>query len=229
MPRNAAPKAPTKPRSKPPAKPQRPTTVLFVRHGQTPTTGSVLPGRAKGLHLSDKGREQAEAAAERVGGIAKIAAVYASPLERTRETAAPIAKRAGLRVMSERGLLECDFGDWTGRQLKQLMKLPEWATVQRYPSGFRFPNGESFAEMQTRITDTITKLSERHRGETIVCVSHADPIKAAVAAAVGTPLDLFQRIVISPCSVTVIAYSAGGPVVLTVNSMSGELQGLQPS
>ena len=196
----------------------KPTTVLLVRHGQTPTTGDVLPGRAKGLHLSDKGRGQAEAAAARMTAAQlKAAALYASPLERTRETAAPIAKALGLKTTADKGLLECDFGDWTGGKLKELSKLPEWRTVQRYPSGFRFPNGESFTEMQSRITGTVARLCAEHRGETIVCVSHADPIKAAVADALGTHLDLFQRIVISPCSITTIVYSDGGPTVLGVN------------
>jgi probable phosphomutase (TIGR03848 family) len=201
--------------------------VLFVRHGQTATTGKVLPGRAKGLHLSDTGRQQAEAAADRLAGT-KAAAVYASPLERTRETAAPIAKRLGLKVTVERDLLECDFGEWTGKELKTLMKLPEWHTVQRYPTGFRFPGGESFPEMQTRIERAVDTMRERHPGQTVVAVSHADPIKAVVAAAVGTHLDLFQRIVISPCSVTAIAFGPGGPTVLSVNTV-GALTELSPS
>ena len=204
--------------ARPKSKPTPPTTVLYVRHGQTPTTGSVLPGRAKGLHLADVGKQQAEAVAERLKGIKAIDAIYASPLERTRETAAPIAKARGLKVVAEKGLLECDFGEWTGRSLKELMKLPEWSTVQRYPSGFRFPGGESFAEMQTRITGAVSELVTRHPGGTIVCVSHADPIKAAVASALGTHLDLFQRINISPCSVTTITYATGGPFVLNVNA-----------
>jgi probable phosphomutase (TIGR03848 family) len=203
--------------------------VLFVRHGQTPTTGATLPGRAKGLHLADKGRDQADAVAARLAEMKRIDAVYASPLERTRETAAPIAKARGLKVQVERGLLECEFGDWTGRKLKDLMKLPEWTTVQRYPSGFRFPNGESFAEMQTRITDAVGRLVARHPGGVVVAVSHADPIKAAVAAALGTHLDLFQRIVVSPCSVTAVAYGSSGPTVLTVNHTSGSLAELAPS
>ncbi|MBW3556273.1 MAG: MSMEG_4193 family putative phosphomutase [Actinobacteria bacterium] len=210
-------------------KPSPATTVLYVRHGQTPTTGSVLPGRARGLHLAEGGRRQAEEVAERLGTLKVIDAIYASPLERTRETAAPIGRQRGLRVGSEKGLLECDFGEWTGRPLKELMKLPEWATVQRYPSGFRFPGGESFAEMQTRITTTVASLVQRHPGGTIVAVSHADPIKAAVAAAVGTHLDLFQRIVISPCSVTTVTYGAGGPMVLNVNSTGGPLGEVKPS
>ena len=207
------------------AKPSAPkaTTVLLVRHGQTPSTGTTLPGRAKGLHLADTGRAQAEAAAARIAKLDKVTAVYASPLERTRETAAPIAAGLGLRVKTDRGLLEADFGDWTGRALKELARLPEWKTVQRYPSGFRFPGGESFTEMQTRITATLAKLAAAHRGETIVAVSHADPIKAALAYAFGTHLDLFQRIVVSPCSVSAIWYGDSGPVVLTANSTGDDL------
>jgi probable phosphomutase (TIGR03848 family) len=203
--------------------------VLFVRHGRTPTTGATLPGRATGLHLADAGREQADAVAVRLAELERIDAVYASPLERTRETAAPIAKARGLRVRSERGLLECDFGEWTGKPLKNLMKLPEWRTVQRYPSGFRFPGGESFVEMQARMTTTVARLVERHPGGMVVAVSHADPIKAVVADALGTHLDLFQRIVISPCSVTVVAYSEGGPTVLAVNHTTGSIAELRAS
>lgn len=205
------------------------TLVLLVRHGQTPTTGKILPGRAPGLHLADRGREQADAVAARIAALPRVDAVYASPLERTRETAAPIAKARGLRVQVERGLLECDFGDWTGEELKRLMKLPEWTTVQRAPSVFTFPGGESFAAMQYRIVDAISRLRARHPGGVVVCVSHADPIKAAVAHALGTHLDLFQRIVISPCSVSAIAYSSAGPVVLAVNSTGSSLAELRPS
>ncbi len=212
--------------------PPSPTLVLLVRHGQTPTTGKVLPGRAAGLHLADKGTQQAEAVALRIAALQtdtrKVAAVYASPLERTRETAAPIAKALGLRVRRAKGLLECEFGDWTGAELKKLSKLPEWRTVQRNPSGFRFPGGESFTEMQTRIGTAIETIRAEHPGQTVVAVSHADPIKAAVAQAMGMHLDLFQRIVISPCSVSAILYTADGPIVLAVNS-TGDLRTLVPS
>lgn len=207
----------------------KPTVVLLVRHGQTPTTGQSLPGRAPGLHLADAGREQAAAVAARVAELKKVDAVYASPLERTRETATPIAKAMKQRVKIDRGLLECDFGTWTGKKLKDLAKKPEWRTVQRYPSGFRFPDGESFTEMQDRMTGTLRTLAERHRGGVVVAVSHADPIKAAAAHALGTHLDLFQRIVISPCSVTAILYAADGPMVLAVNSITGPLSTLAPS
>ena len=236
------------------ATPSPPTLVFLVRHGTTPTTGAVLPGRTPGLHLSDKGKAQAASVGERLkswmqpadqkaspggganrrskktGGArrAAISGVYSSPLERTRETAAAIASALGTSVRTERGLLECDFGEWTGGSLKELSKRPEWTTVQRYPSGFRFPGGESFTEMQTRIVQALHRICDRHPGEAVVAVSHADPIKAAVADAVGTHLDLFQRIVISPCSVTAISYGTAGPAVLAVNS-TGSLGELMPS
>ncbi len=202
---------------------------LLVRHGQTPTTGKVLPGRAAGLHLAEAGVAQAQAAADRIAALSRVDAIYASPLERARETAAPIGKARGLKVGIDKGLLECDFGAWTGAELKKLMKLPEWNTVQRAPSTFRFPGGESFTEMQGRMIGTIDRLRAAHEGGVVVCVSHADTIKAAVSHAMGTHIDMFQRIVISPCSITAIAYSAGGPVVLTVNSTGGSLAELRPS
>jgi probable phosphomutase (TIGR03848 family) len=204
------------------------TLVLLIRHGQTPTTGKTLPGRAKGLHLADVGREQAENVAKRLGVLARIDAIYASPLERARETAMPLAKARKLPIKIDRGLLECEFGDWTGAELKDLMKKPEWATVQKYPSGFRFPNGESFSEMQTRIVSAVHRLADAHVGGVIACVSHADPIKAVVADAMGTHLDLFQRVSISTCSVSAISYGPHGPNVLCVNSI-GDLSALSPS
>ncbi len=202
--------------------PKKPTTVCFVRHGTTPTTGKVLPGRAKGLHLSERGLVEADLAGRRLAELGSVRAIYSSPLERARETASAIARHVGHSVRIERGLLECDFGDWTGEALIRLSKLPEWQSVQRHPSGFRFPGGESFIEMQGRIAGTIERLCARHPGEVIVLVSHADPIKVAVTDALGVPLDLMQRTVVSPCSITVVVYGTGAPTVLAVNS-TGEL------
>ena len=201
----------------------------MVRHGRTPTTGKVLPGRAAGLHLADSGKAEAEAVAKRIAEIKGVSAIYASPLERARETAAPIGKILGQKVNIHKGLLECDFGDWTGAQLTALMKKPEWTTVQKAPSTFRFPNGESFTEMQQRMVSALDDIRAKHPGGIVVCVSHADPIKAAVAHAMGTHIDLFQRIVIGTCSVSAVAYSPSGPVVLTVNSTGGSLADLRPS
>lgn len=189
----------------------------------------VLPGRAPGLHLSDRGRAQAERIAERLAGL-PIDGIYSSPLERTRETAEPTAAMTGLEVKLDAGLIECDFGGWTGAALADLVALPEWHAVQRSPSSFRFPDGESFVAMQERIVRALEGLCAAHAGGVVVCFSHADPIKAAVAHALGSGLDHFQRIVISPGSVSVISYMDGqAPAVLTVNSTSDALTGLRAS
>ena len=196
----------------------KPATVLLVRHGVTATTGKVLPGRAAGLHLSDEGLRQAEATAARIKALPKVAAIYASPLERAQETAEPIAAARKLKIRTEPGLLECDFGEWTGKRLAALSKKKEWTVVQNRPSSFRFPAGESLREMQGRMTETIDQLAHRHAGRTIVVVSHADPIKAVVVEAMGAHLDAYQRIVISPCSITVIAWHPLRPTLLSVNA-----------
>ncbi|MDA8313486.1 MAG: histidine phosphatase family protein [Actinomycetota bacterium] len=196
-----------------------PTTVLLVRHGTTPTTGRLLPGRAPGLHLSATGRAQAERVAAAIAELdPQPAAVYASPLERARETAAPIARALGVRVRTERGLLELDIGDWTGMSLKRAARRREWGSVQRWPAGFSFPGGESFTALVARATDAVGRLVSAHPGETIVAVSHADPIRALVATAAGAPLDLFQRLVVSTCSVSAVRYTPEGPRVLCVNA-----------
>jgi probable phosphoglycerate mutase len=181
----------------------------------------------RGLHLSETGRAEAEAVAERFRGL-EVAAVYASPLERARETAAPIARALGKEVVVERGLVECDYGEWTGAQLSALRRLPEWKTLQRYPSGFRFPGGESFQELQARFEGAVSRICARHQGQAIIAVSHADCIRVAVALALGVPLDLFQRVVVSPCSTSVVVYGQDGPSVLAVNTYSPP-PGLRPA
>src|SRR5438552_15864498 len=165
------------------------TVVLLVLHGVPPPTAGKRAGRPAGLHLSDEGRKQAENAAERIAKIDKVVAIYSSPLERARETAGIIAKARHQAVRIERGLLELNIGKFTGMALKDAHKTDEWKAIQQHPSGFHFPGGESFTEMQTRITRAIAPLAPRHGGHIIVAVSHAHPIKAAVAHALGTPLD----------------------------------------
>jgi broad specificity phosphatase PhoE len=125
-----------------------------------------------------------------------------------------------LPVQVDPGLLECDFGDWTGAELKNLRRLREWRTVQALPSTFAFPEGESFNAMQHRITSTLDRLAGAHLGQTFVAVSHADPIKAVIASVAGVPLDLFQRFVVSPCSVTALVRGPAAAHVLCVNSTS---------
>lgn len=208
------------------------TLILLVRHGLTPTTGKILPGRTPGLHLSEQGQSQAAQVAERLA-VLPVTAVYSSPMERTLQTATPTAEHFGLPITEEPGLLEGDFGDWTGAQLAELSKLPEWRTVQQRPDKFRFPNGESFKEIRDRMTATMDRLRTAHAGGVVVCFSHADPIRIAVSDALGSPLKKFQRVSIAPCSVSAIAYRPDAPdsepTVLTVNSTAASLTELRPS
>lgn len=205
------------------------TLVLLVRHGTTPTTGRVLPGRSTGLHLSDAGREQADRAAQRLAAL-PVAAVYASPLERTGETAQVTADHLGLPVQEEQGLLECDVGDWTGRELAELSRLPQWRDVQHSPATFAFPGGESIVSMQQRMVTAIARIRAAHLGQVVACFSHADPIKALLAHALGLGLDSFQRFTVSPCSVSAISFPPqGDPMVLTMNSTDEPLTALRPS
>lgn len=204
------------------------TLVLLVRHGLTPTTGQVLPGRAPGLHLSDAGVRQAETLAGRLGEL-PLAALYASPLERTRETAAPTASALGMQPTLDEGLIECDFGDWTGRRLDELAKLPEWDAVQRAPSTFTFPGGEGFAAMQRRIVGALDAIRAAHAGQVVACFSHADPIKVALAHALGTPLDAFQRLWVNPASVSAVRYDGDAVSVVATNRGSGSLTDLRPA
>ncbi|MGC8481621.1 MAG: histidine phosphatase family protein [Acidimicrobiales bacterium] len=195
------------------------TFVVLVRHGKTPTTGQVLPGRAEGLHLSDEGHTEAAAAADRLfDAYPTPTAIFASPLERAQETAAPYGERTGLPIQPAEGLLECDFGEWTGGSLKDLSKTPEWKTVQGAPSRFRFPGGESFTEMSSRIVHFLEEVEVAHRGGVVVCFSHADPIKAAIADALGLHLDQFQRINVTTASISVLAYHDGRPTVVSTNT-----------
>ena len=199
-------------------KPPRPTVVCFVRHGTTATTGKVLPGRARGLHLSDQGRDEAAKAGEalvRHDGVGRLRlAARAHPRDRLGDLRAAWASPSSI----ERGLIECDFGTWTGESLSQLRKLPEWQTVQRWPSGFRFPGGESFVELQARLADTVARICRAHPGEVVVAVSHADCIKIVLASVLGVPLDLFQRIVVAPCSISTVVYGPEGPAVLAMGA-----------
>ena len=200
--------------------------IILVRHGHTPTTGKILPGRAKGLHLSELGKEQASKVATNLSMLDNVTAVYASPMERTLETAKPIASAFGLKVQRNRGLIEADFGKWTGRKLSDLRKLSDWEIVQKNPSLFRFPDGESFIEIQSRMVESITRISDKHRGEIVIAVSHADTIKAFLTAMLGTPLDLFQRLHISPCSVSPVILGNGSPFVLAVNASGANMSSL---
>ena len=202
------------------------TLVLLVRHGTTPTTGRVLPGRAADLHLTDGGRAQAEQVAERLQGVG-LAAIYTSPLERARETAAPTSALTGLPPVEEPGLLECDVGDWTGEALGTLARRAEWRAMHTSASTFRFPGGESFAELHARMVAVLDRLHARHPGGTVACFTHADPIKMAITFALGAALESFHRVVVGTGSVSAIRLTTGQPpAVVAVNSSHGPLSAL---
>jgi probable phosphoglycerate mutase len=193
------------------------TTVVLVRHATTPATGKRLGGWTPGVHLDEAGVAQAEATAARLAEV-PITADYASPLERTQETARIVARPHGLRVRSRRGLGEVDYGEWTDTPLGQLRRRKLWPVIQATPSRVTFPGGESIRGAQARAVDATEELAVEHPGETIVCVSHADVIKAVVAHYLGMPLDTFQRLVISPASITVLRLGVGAPpTLLTIN------------
>lgn len=194
------------------------TRVLLIRHAPTPETGKKLTGRIAGVSLGDGGLELARRTAERLAGV-QLTAVYTSPIERTWETAVEVAAPQGLTPIREDGLLEVDYGKWSGRSLASLYKLKAWRTVQRTPSRFVFPEGEGLLAAQQRGVQTVERLAAAYRKGTIALVSHGDIIKSVIAHHLGQPLDLFQRIVVSPTSVSVIDLpSDGEPRVLAINT-----------
>ena len=206
-------------------------TVILARHGRTAANATgVLAGRSKGVRLDDTGTAQARATAERLVGLT-LAAVVSSPLERCRETAKLLVP--GTRVVAERRLTECDYGDWTGQELKRLAKEPLWRTVQSQPSAARFPAGESLQEMSSRAVSAVRERDAEV--EAVVgahgvwlAVSHGDVIKAILADALGMHLDAFQRLMVDPASLSVITYTPHRTFVHTVNSSSGSLAHLAP-
>ena len=205
------------------------TTLLLVRHGLTAMTGPVLAGWTPGIHLNDRGQEQASALAERLRDV-PLTAIVASPLERCQETAAALAVGRDISVDTDDRLGECKYGDWTGQELKKLAKDPLWKVVQAHPSAAAFPGGEALRDTQARAVDAVrARNAELGDDATWVAVSHGDVIKAIVADALGVHLDMFQRIQIDPCSLTVIRYTTLRPFVVRVNDVGGSVADLMPA
>lgn len=199
------------------------TTLLLARHGLTDLTGPVLAGRTPGVHLSEAGRAQAAALAGRVAGV-RLDAIVSSPLERCRETAQAVAEGRGMEVRVDDRLIECGYGEWTGRPLTELAKEPLWQVVQAHPSAATFPEGESLAGMQHRAVAAIREWNRTLGSKAVyLACSHGDVIKAIVADALGLHLDQFQRITADPAALTVIRYAPLRPFVLRLNDM-GELR-----
>jgi probable phosphomutase (TIGR03848 family) len=192
------------------------TSFFFVRHGVTTHTGHKLTGWLPGVSLSTDGRAEAEAAAAALEPI-KFHAVFSSPLERTLETARIIAARQKTAVAVREDLGEVRYGRWTDRSLKSLRRTKLWSRVQHWPSGARFPEGESLREVQARAIAELERIRAQYPRGRVCCVSHADVIALVVAHFLGVHIDLFQRIVIGPGSITVVAVGDEGPRVLAVN------------
>jgi len=206
------------------------TTVLLLRHGRsTANSDGVLAGWTPGIALDERGREQAREVAERLAAL-PLAAVVSSPLERCLETARPLVDgRDGVDLVVDERLGECRYGDWTGRQIKQLAKDKLWRVVQAHPSAATFPgeDGESLREVQARavaaIRDWDARLGHQFGADAVwVACSHGDVIKAVVADALGLHLDMFQRIVVEPGSVTAIRYTELRPFLLRLNDVAGD-------
>jgi probable phosphomutase (TIGR03848 family) len=195
--------------------------LLLIRHAPTPETGKKLTGRLSGVSLGAAGLDIARRTAESLSAV-KLAAVYASPIERTWETAAAIAEPHGLEVTRHDGLLEVDYGDWSGRTLASLSKLKAWRVVQTTPSRMVFPNGEALVAAQARAVEACEALAAAHRKATIALVTHADVIKAVISHYIGQPLDLFQRVGVTPASVSVIDLPQGGPPMVVATNTNGD-------
>ena len=193
-------------------------TVLLIRHGENEyVKKGRLAGRKPGVHLNDTGLAQAENLAK---ALAKtpIKAIYSSPLDRTMETAAPLAKVHGLEVIPRQGLLEVDFGEWQDKTLKQLRRRKLWPVVQSNPAQARFPEGESFADAQHRIVSEIESILKLHKPkDLIVCVGHSDMIKLAVAYYTGLAMDFFQRLMVQPASISTLHIYEGGARLVNLN------------
>jgi probable phosphomutase (TIGR03848 family) len=191
-----------------------------------------LAGRTPKVGLDETGLKQASALVDRLAGV-PVAAVVSSPLRRCRQTVGPLVAARGLSVVTDGGFAEVDYGEWTGRKLSTLVKEPLWQVVQAHPSAAVFPGGEGLAAVQSRAVAAVRahgqRVAAQHGGDAVwVVCSHGDVIKAVLADALGVHLDSFQRIVVDPCSVSVVRYTATRPFVMRVNDTGGDLAGIVP-
>jgi probable phosphoglycerate mutase len=196
------------------------TTLFLLRHGLTAVTGKKLYGQTRGISLDERGLAQAEQLVARFSPV-RVTAVYSSPLERCIETVEPLANARGLPVIERDGLIEMDAGTWTNRPLAQLRRTRLWRDVMDRPSHFRFPDGDSFAEAQARVLAEIHAIAARHPRGRVVVGTHGDIVRMLVSHFTGAHLDLFQRTMSDPASVSVVHVGQGHPRVLLVNDTGG--------
>ena len=202
------------------------TLLLLVRHAVTDATGKRLTGQLPGFHLSERGRQQAETASERLAAL-PIAAVYASPLERCMETAEPLARRRAVAVTPVPELVDVGYGRWSGRPLAGLYRTNLWRQLVHAPSAIRFPDGETLAEVQGRSLVALERIAAAHRRRVVAVFTHADVVRLAVAHYAGIHIDHFQRIVVSPASVSAVALGERVPRLVRLND-TGTLEDLVP-
>jgi probable phosphomutase (TIGR03848 family) len=208
-------------------------TVILLRHARSSANGAgVLAGRTPKVGLDATGLKQAEALIDRFTGV-RLAAAVVSPLQRCRQTVAPLVGKLGIPRRTDAALAEVDYGEWTGRELKTLVKEPLWTVVQQHPSAAVFPGGEGLAQVQARAVAAVrahdARIAAEHGPDAVwLACSHGDVIKAVLADALGVHLDSFQRIVVDPCSLSVIRYTETRPFVLRTNDTGGNLSGLIP-
>jgi len=194
-------------------------TLLLIRHGENDyVKKNKLPGQQGGIHLNERGQKQAAALADSLKEL-PIQAVYASSLERAVETAEPLAKVLHLEVQLRPALMDINIGSWTGRSLKMLNRIKAWRIVQRAPSIFHFPEGESFLQAQERIVSELDAISMAHKKGLVAIVFHADPIKLAIGHYIGLPFDNFQKLAIETGSVSILGIHEFGAILLALNLM----------
>jgi probable phosphomutase (TIGR03848 family) len=209
-------------------------TLILLRHAQSTANGSgVLAGRSPGVQLAETGQEQAARLVERLAGVT-LAGVVSSPLLRCQQTIAPLTADRGIEPVIEDELSEVDYGEWTGKAIKDLLKEPLWTVVQQHPSAAVFPGGEGLAAVQTRAVAAVrrhdARIAAEHGDEAVwLACSHGDVIKAVLADALGTHLDSFQRIVADPCSVSVVRYTQTRPFVVRMNDHGCEYAAIVPA
>lgn len=196
--------------------PYRMTTFLLIRHGLTDAVGHVMTGHEAGVHLNATGRDQAASLPMRLG-TGPIHAIYASPLERTRETAQPVADARGLAIQIEPRFIEVDFGGWTNRRFADIADDPAWRFYNAYRGATRPPAGEGLLDVQARTVDALLELQEKHPGEVVAVFSHADTLRAILLYFMGMPVDFVQRLEISPARISVLQLGGGAPHVVQVN------------
>jgi probable phosphomutase (TIGR03848 family) len=208
-------------------------TVVLLRHARSTANGSgVLAGRSPGVELDETGRTQADALVARLTAV-PFAEIVCSPLLRCEQTVAPLAAARGLTPVTEPGLSEVDYGDWTNRELKTLATEKLWSVVQQHPSAAVFPGGEGLAAVQARAVAAVrahdARITEAHGPQAVwLLCSHGDVLKSILSDALGQHLDTFQRIVVNPASVSVVQYTETRPFVLRMNDNGGELASIVP-